>query len=86
MTHGLEIFIVPLLKFTFLKGNLEASADSCQKTVEIRENTLGENYSGLIAILTSCAQVLGKMKKKDEADKIIKRSEDIKKNNEASHQ
>lgn len=70
----------------YQKSNkLDDAAECYKKTIEIWENTLGNNYSGLIPTLTNYSHLLRKMKKNDEAEEMVKRSNEIKKNNEESY-
>ena len=58
-------------------GKLEAAEQAYQKTIKICIDTLGQEYTGLIAIYSGYSELLHKLKREDEAQEMKTRAEVI---------
>ena len=61
------------------QDNFEEAEQYFQQVVEIWENTLGPNYSGLIEVFQKYSELLRKLDKNDQAEALKKRAEEIEK-------
>ena len=66
-----------LAEVYYKAGKLEEADQTYQKTIKIWVDTLGQEYTGLIAVYNSHSELLRKMKRKDDAQEMKTRAETI---------